>query len=131
MISIRREMSREGVMLHQRGKPPACMPQDAHLSQWNNAMPRDFHEIPPQWLCGLAKRPDARSRSLRSHVVDMSMPMPAMRFCRHSISRGTALILLCGAHRSHREFEALGLSDVGCGRRRRDDDGKGANSEQA
>jgi hypothetical protein len=53
-----------------------------------------------------------------------------VRLRRHGFGRRIALVLLRGAHRTHRQFEAPIALDVGCRGHGGDDDGKGYGRDQ-
>jgi hypothetical protein len=125
------------------------MPQDAPLSQRNNAVgyvistaqtpqhrfaasvPNPKSE-PPDWIGGAAER--------LSHVMRVMVPRPVMRvmvpwdearFCRRGLGRRVALVLLRSAHRPHRQFETSVAFDIGCRGKRWDEDDEGAGRDQA
>jgi hypothetical protein len=120
------------------------MPQDAPLSQRNNAvgyaistdqMPQDrFAASVPVVPLGLRL----------SHVMRVMVPRPVMRVMapwmviwgrvrlhRRGLGRRVALVLLCSAHGPHRQFETCIAFDVGCRGKRWDEDNEGAGRDQA
>jgi hypothetical protein len=129
------------------------MPQDAPLSQRNNAVgyvistaqtpqhrfaasvPNPKSE-PPDWIGGAAER--------LFHVMRVMVPRPVVRVMapwmviwgrvrlhRRGLGRRVALVLLCCAHRPHRQFETRVAFDIGCRGKRWDDDDEGAGRDQA
>jgi hypothetical protein len=59
--------------------------------------------------------------------VVMGLDFDRVGFFRHPL----ALVLLRGAHRSHRQFETVAWYDVGCGGKRWNDKGESADGDQA
>jgi hypothetical protein len=120
------------------------MPQDAPLSQRNNAVASNFHgSNAAKQVCCSRDQAGLLDAQL-FHVMRVVVPRPVMRVMaprmviwgrvrlhRRGLGRRVALVLLRGAHRPHRQFETRIAFDIGCRGKRWNEENEGAGRDQA